>query len=67
MPFECKSCGKGQVWTASQQKWWYETAKGAVWTPARRCRPCRARERKRISKLRRARAQSPDRNADLKA
>src|SRR2546423_1175272 len=28
--FQCKDCGKSEVWTATQQKWWYETAKGDV-------------------------------------
>ena len=47
MPFSCKTCGKVQVWTATQQKWWYEAAKGDVWTIAVLCRPCRLRERDR--------------------
>lgn len=47
MPFSCKTCGKAQVWTATQQKWWYEAAKGDVWTIAVLCRPCRLRERDR--------------------
>ena len=46
-PFRCKDCGTPQVWTATQQKWWYESAKGDVWTVAVRCRPCRRRERER--------------------
>ena len=45
--FTCKDCGKQEVWTATQQKWWYETAKGGVWTMATRCRLCRRRERER--------------------
>jgi hypothetical protein len=47
MPFSCKACGKPQVWTATQQRWWYESAKGDVWTIAVLCRPCRLRERAR--------------------
>jgi hypothetical protein len=27
-PFACAWCGSEEVWTASQQKWWYEEAKG---------------------------------------
>ncbi len=45
MSFACKACGANQVWTESQQKWWYETAKGNVWTVAVLCRPCRRRAR----------------------
>jgi hypothetical protein len=47
MPFNCKSCGVAQVWTETQQKWWYESAKGDVWTKAVLCRPCRKREQAR--------------------
>lgn len=47
MPFACKACDKPQIWTANQQKWWYESAKGDVWTIAVLCRPCRLRERSR--------------------
>lgn len=45
IPFECQECERQQVWTAHQQKWWYEVAKGGAWTTARLCRPCRRRER----------------------
>src|SRR4051794_21608349 len=37
-PFTCRDCGKEEVWTASQQKWWYEVAKGNPFTVASRCR-----------------------------
>jgi hypothetical protein len=47
MPFRCKSCGASQVWTENQQKWWYESAKGDVWTVAVLCRACRRREQAR--------------------
>jgi hypothetical protein len=47
MPFTCKSCGVAQVWTETQQKWWYESAKGDVWAVAVLCRPCRRREQAR--------------------
>jgi len=51
-PFICKDCGTAEVWTATQQKWWYETAKGDVWRVAIRCRPCRRRERERKAEAR---------------
>ncbi len=47
LAFVCKDCGAAGVWTAAQQKWWFEAARGGVWTRAVRCRPCRARERAR--------------------
>ncbi|MCG8053264.1 MAG: zinc-ribbon domain-containing protein [Candidatus Thiodiazotropha endolucinida] len=39
--FKCKRCGKEEVWTAKQQKWWYEEAKGDLETTAVLCRECR--------------------------
>ena len=43
--FRCVDCGAEGVWTAERQKWWYEEAKGGVWTRANRCRACRAKRR----------------------
>lgn len=45
--FRCKACGVESVWTAKQQKWWYEEAHGNIWSTAVRCAPCRAKERDR--------------------
>jgi Probable zinc-ribbon domain len=47
LQFNCKSCGAAQVWTETQQKWWYEAAKGDVWAVAVLCRPCRRKEQAR--------------------
>jgi hypothetical protein len=41
VPFTCASCGSEEVWTASQQKWWYEVAKGSLYSGAKLCRTCR--------------------------
>jgi hypothetical protein len=46
-PFICKACGSAEVWTEAQQKWWYEIAKGDVFSQAILCRPCRKREQAR--------------------
>ena len=46
-PFSCKHCGAAQIWTAQQQHWWYELAKGDVWSIAVLCLPCRIKERER--------------------
>jgi len=40
-PFTCASCGSDQVWTAAQQKWWYEVAKGSIYSRPKLCRTCR--------------------------
>ncbi|HUY87558.1 MAG TPA: zinc-ribbon domain-containing protein [Pirellulales bacterium] len=45
LPFVCEDCGKAEVWTARQQKWWYEVAKGSIYSTAKRCRACRKRWR----------------------
>jgi hypothetical protein len=29
--FRCKGCGKEEIWTATQQKCWYDVAKGLVY------------------------------------
>lgn len=40
-PFVCKDCGVKDLWTAKAQKWWYEIAKGSIWSTASRCSSCR--------------------------
>jgi hypothetical protein len=52
-PFKCSNCGTEQVWTAWQQKWWYEVAKGYVYSTAKLCRACRRREQARRVEARR--------------
>jgi hypothetical protein len=52
-PFHCIDCGKGEVWTGTQQKWWYEIAKGFAYTTAVRCRLCRRKKREQSEKSRR--------------
>ena len=39
--FTCIDCSKDQVWTAEDQKWFYEVAKGSLHATATRCRDCR--------------------------
>ncbi|MBS1913899.1 MAG: zinc-ribbon domain containing protein [Bacteroidetes bacterium] len=51
-PFTCRECGREEVWTATQQKWWYEVAKGDRLAVAVRCRPCRRREQARAAAAR---------------
>ena len=41
IPFRCVDCGKDEVRTGTQQKWWYEVAKSFVYSTAVRCRLCR--------------------------
>lgn len=45
LTFNCDICGREEVWTAEQQKWWYETAKGAIFSKATRCQACRTAQR----------------------
>jgi hypothetical protein len=37
----CRQCGTEEVWPAERQKWWYEVAKGNIFTDAVFCRSCR--------------------------
>ena len=39
--FNCIECGESSLWTAKSQKWWYEIAKGSIWSTASRCSSCR--------------------------
>ena len=51
--FQCSSCAKQEVWRATQQKWWYEVAKGNVESRAKLCNSCRRIERERKAEARR--------------
>jgi hypothetical protein len=51
--FQCSGCQKQEVWRATQQKWWYEVAKGNVESRAKLCNNCRRIERERKSEARR--------------
>ncbi len=44
--FTCRDCGKEEIWSAQQQKWWYEEAKGNINAKAVRCGKCRKKEEK---------------------
>ncbi len=51
--FRCAACGRQEVWRATQQKWWYEVAKGNVESRAKLCSACRRAERERRAEARR--------------
>jgi Probable zinc-ribbon domain len=53
VPFRCRGCSRDEIWTAAQQKWWYEVAKGYVYSTAKLCRPCRKKEQARRAEARR--------------
>lgn len=46
--FTCRDCGAEEVWTAKQQKWWYETMHGHIDSRAVRCLTCRRARRERL-------------------
>ena len=50
--FDCVDCGAEEVWTAAQQKWWYEEARGYYFATAIRCRDCRKNEQTRKEEAR---------------
>jgi hypothetical protein len=45
--FLCANCQTEEIWRATQQKWWYEVAKGNVESRAKLCHSCRRIERER--------------------
>lgn len=49
--FQCADCGRTHVWTAKEQRWWYEVAKGPIYTRAVRCRECQKAFKERTGKL----------------
>ena len=44
--FTCRDCGAKEVWTAEQQRWWYEVWRGPIYATAVRCRACRQKLRR---------------------
>ena len=66
IPFRCADCGKEEIWTGTQQKWWYEVAKGFLYTTAKRCRACRNKERKRRDEARRVHLEGIERKKQLR-
>jgi putative zinc ribbon protein len=65
-PFRCVDCGKDEVWTGTQQKWWYEVAKGFAYSTAIRCRRCRRKERQRRDDARRVHLAGIERKKQLR-
>ena len=51
-PFRCRDCGAEEVWTAKQQKWWYEVVKANINSGATRCLPCRRARRAALARSR---------------
>ncbi|MCL2716015.1 MAG: zinc-ribbon domain-containing protein [Alphaproteobacteria bacterium] len=49
--FSCRDCGRSEVWTAEQQKWWYEVCHESIHRKERRCRACRDAHRQRLAAL----------------
>lgn len=45
--FTCRDCGAKEVWTAEQQRLWYEVWRGPVQAVAVRCRTCRKKLQRR--------------------
>jgi hypothetical protein len=44
--FNCRDCSAHEVWTAKNQKWWFEIAKGNIDSTAIHCLSCRIKRRK---------------------
>ncbi len=65
-PFRCVDCGKDEVWTGTQQKWWYEVAKGYVYSTAVRCRSCQRKRREQSAESRRVHFEGIERKKQLR-
>jgi len=70
LEFTCADCGAQEVWKAKDQKWYYEIAKGLIYSRPKRCRACRkkmraikADQRQRMEEANRARREG---NLDAK-
>ncbi len=50
--FTCKDCGEEDLWTAKQQRQWYEEQGGEIEAIAIRCKPCRQKEKLRKTEAR---------------
>jgi Probable zinc-ribbon domain len=64
-PFTCAACKSQEVWTAAQQKWWYEVAKGSLFATAKFCRTCRNQEKHRRAEARRVHLEGIAKKASL--
>lgn len=65
-PFSCSACGKHEVWTAAQQKWWHEEAGGDWERIAILCRECRRNEQRRRAEARRVHLEGLRRKKEAK-
>jgi len=45
-PFQCRRCGKREIWRAVDQKWYYEEAKGHINATAVECHACRTAKKR---------------------
>ncbi|MBF5005078.1 zinc-ribbon domain containing protein [Diaphorobacter caeni] len=50
--FRCCDCDSQEVWTAKQQKWWYEVIQAPIESRAVRCLACRRKRREALTKAR---------------
>jgi len=59
----CRNCSKNEVWTAENQKWWYEVAKGNIFSEAVKCCKCRKKEKIAKSEARRVHLEGIEKKA----
>jgi hypothetical protein len=46
-PFRCEDCGAESVFSAKEQRYWFETIKFLIGVYPKQCAPCRAKRRRR--------------------
>ena len=59
LSFQCRDCGVQEIWSAADQQWYYESARGYFFNTAVRCRACREVEYKRKADARRQSGHDP--------
>ena len=50
----CRECAVEEIWTAEQQKWWYEVVKGDINAEAVKCKACRKKDKEKKALARKA-------------
>jgi hypothetical protein len=66
-PFTCQVCGAEETWTATQQKWWFEVAKGYVHSLAIRCAACRRVKKAHSERSKRGAKEKLEKKGGIKA
>jgi hypothetical protein len=48
-PFQCDDCGQPSLFSAAEQKYWFETLQFLIWVYPKQCAPCRKKRRQGVT------------------